>query len=160
MKHVLLLEDDDGISSVIIQLLEEENYYVSATASVGDACDVLERVKIDLFIADVLLPDGTALAALDAATLHKVPFILMTGCSVQMAHLESHGQFHLSKPFKLVDFLDAVRDRIGSGDGVGAEPSHRRGVALHPLTCAAAAEPPPPLKGEGVRRFQGRTGGE
>lgn len=119
MKHVLLLEDDADVSSVLVWLLEEQKYYVSATTRVGDAHEFLERVKVDLLIADVLLPDGTAFAAVDTAKQQRVPYFLITGSFSHMAELEANGQFHLSKPFKLSNFLDAVRDRIGPGDESG-----------------------------------------
>ena len=119
MKHVLLLEDDDGVSAVIVGMLEEEKYYVSITTRVGDAREFLERVKVDLFIADVLLPDGTAFAAVDTAKQREVPYFLITGSISHMAELEANGQFHLAKPFKLTDFMGSVRDRIGPGIGVG-----------------------------------------
>ena len=119
MKHILLLEDDAGVSSVLVGLLEEEKYYVSITTRVGHAREFLERVKVDLFIADVLLPDGTAFAAVDTARQQNVPYFLITGGFSHRAELEANGQFHLSKPFKLNKFLDAVRDRIGPGDGSG-----------------------------------------
>ena len=119
MKHILLLEDDASVSSVLVGLLEEQKNYVSTTTHVGDAREFLERVKVDLFIADVLLPDRTAFAAVDTAKERKVPYFLITGSFAHMAELEANGQFHLSKPFKLTDFVGAVRDRIGPGDGVG-----------------------------------------
>jgi DNA-binding response OmpR family regulator len=119
LKHILLLEDHGGVASILSRLLEEERYYVTTTALVTVASELLERVKFDLFIADVLLPDGTAFAALDVAKLRKVPFFLMTGSDTQMAELEANGQFHLVKPFKFADFMGTVRDRIGPSDGVG-----------------------------------------
>ena len=119
MKHVLLLEDHGAVGSVLSRLLEEEKYYVTSTALVAVASELLERVKFDLFIADVLLPDGTAFAALDIAKMRKVPYFLMTGNGTHTAELEANGQFHLAKPFKLTDFMDAVRDRIGPGEGAG-----------------------------------------
>jgi DNA-binding NtrC family response regulator len=119
MKHILLLEDDSGVSSVLVGMLEEEKYYVSTTSRVADAREFLERVKVDLFIADVLLPDGTAFAAVDTAKQKTVPYFLITGSISHMAELEANGQFHLSKPFKLADFLGAVRERIGPGNGAG-----------------------------------------
>ncbi len=119
MKHILLLEDHGGVASVLGRLLEEEKYYVSSTALVAVASELLERVKFDLFIADVLLPDGTAFAALDIAKLRQVPYFIMTGSGAHTAELEANGQFHLSKPFKFRDFLDAVRERIGPGNGAG-----------------------------------------
>jgi DNA-binding NtrC family response regulator len=120
MKHILMLEDHGGVTSVLSRLLEEERYYVTSTALIAVARELLERVKFDLFIADVLLPDGTAFAALDVAKLHNVPYFLMTGSITHLAELEANGQFHLSKPFKLAEFMGAVRDRIGPGDGSGA----------------------------------------
>ena len=119
MKHILLLEDHGHVTSVLARLLEEEKYYVTSTALIAVASELLERVKFDLFIADVVLPDGTAFGALDIAKRHKVPFFLMTGSAAHMAELEANGQFHLSKPFKLADFMGAVRDRIGPGFGEG-----------------------------------------
>ena len=119
MKHILLLEDDASVSSILVRLLEEEKYYVSTTTRVGDAREFIERVRIDLFVADVLLPDGTAFAAVDVAKQQGVPYLLITGSLSHMAELKANGQFHLSKPFKLSDFLGAVRDRIGPGDGSG-----------------------------------------
>jgi DNA-binding NtrC family response regulator len=119
MKHVLLLEDDAGVSAVLVGMLEEEKYYVSTTTLVASAREFLERVKVDLFIADALVPDGTVFAALDTAKQRGVPYFLITGSISHMAELEANGEFHLSKPFKLADFLGAVRDRIGLADGVG-----------------------------------------
>ena len=119
MKHILLLEDNGSVTSVLARLLEEEKYYVTTTALIAVARELLDRVKFDLFVADVLLPDGTAFAALDVAKLHKVPYFLMTGSVAHTAELEANGQFHLTKPFKFADFLSAVRERIGPGDGVG-----------------------------------------
>jgi DNA-binding NtrC family response regulator len=119
MKHILLLEDDNGFSSVLARCLEDEKYYISTTSRIVDACEVLEQVKVDLFIAEVLLPEGTAFGALAIAKLRKVPYFLMTGSPSHLAELEANGQFHLSKPFKLTDFMGAVRDRIGPGNGEG-----------------------------------------
>src|ERR1700722_4296497 len=119
MKHILLLEDSGGVASVLARLLEEEEYYVTATAFIAVARELLERVKFDLFIADVLLPDGTGFAALDVAKPPNVPYFFMTGSAEHMAELEANGQFHLTKPFKLAEFMLAVRDRIGPGDGTG-----------------------------------------
>jgi DNA-binding response OmpR family regulator len=119
MKHILLLEADRGFSSVLARCLEEEKYYVSTTARVVDALKTLERVKLDLFIAEALLADGSAYATVDFAKLHKVPYFLMTGSPTHLAELEANGQFHLAKPFKLVNFMNAVRERIGAGDDNG-----------------------------------------
>lgn len=113
MKHILLLEDDYGVSETLMRILEDEEYYVSFATRVADAKDVLTRVKVDLLIADVLLPDGTAFELIDEAKRRGVPYLLMTGSPEHMAQLEANGEFHLSKPFRLANLLGEVRDRIG-----------------------------------------------
>lgn len=117
MKHILLLEDDHDVSLLLVRLLEDDQYYVSYTARVADALQILERTKVDLLIADVVLPDGTAFIALDTAKRRGVPYFLMTGSIEHMAQLEANGEFHLAKPFKITTFMGEVRDRIGPANG-------------------------------------------
>jgi DNA-binding response OmpR family regulator len=117
MKHILLLEDNSGVVDLLTSLLEEAGYYVSATARVNDAKQMLERSKVDLFVADILLPDGVAFPAIDEAKKRCIPYLLMTGSHQHMAELEANGEFHLAKPFKLRDFTDSVLQRIGPGNG-------------------------------------------
>ncbi len=117
MKHILLLEDDSGVVELLSMILEDSGYYISTTARVEFAKQMLEKSKVDLFIADILLPDGTAFAALDEAKRRNIPYLLMTGSFPHMAQLEANGEFHLTKPFKLKDFSDAVMERIGPGNG-------------------------------------------
>jgi CheY-like chemotaxis protein len=119
MKHILLLEDNGGVASVLGLLLKDVNYDVTSARCVADACEVLERKKVDLLIADAFLADGTASAATDAARRLRVPYFLMTGSYEQMARLKDNHEFYLGKPFHLMAFLVEVRDRIGPGDGVG-----------------------------------------
>ena len=78
---------------------------------------MLERSKVDLFIADILLPDGTAFPAIDEAKRRNIPYLLMTGSFPHMAQLEANGEFHLVKPFRLADFTESIVARIGPGDG-------------------------------------------
>jgi len=116
MKHILLLEDDSDVSSVLTRLLEEDNYYVSVSTRAADAIEMLARVKVDLLVSDVLVIGGTAFAAVAAANQREVPYFLITGSLEHMAEFEANGEFHLAKPFKLAEFLGAVRDRIGRAD--------------------------------------------
>src|SRR5579872_279610 len=117
MKHILLLEDDSGIVDLLQMALEEVGYYVSTTARVNDAKQMLERSKVDLLIADILLPDGVAFPAIDEAKTRNIPSLLITGSVRHMAQLAANGEFHLAKPFKLAAFTEAVMDRIGLGNG-------------------------------------------
>jgi len=119
VKHLILLEDDRDVAAMLARLLGELGYYVTCAMRSADACEVLERVKVDLLIADVILLDGTCFAAVDIAKRKSLPCILMTGNGDQMAQLQTNGALHLSTPFRLIAFMDEVRSRIGPGDGEG-----------------------------------------
>jgi len=83
----------------------------------GSAKEILERITIDLLIADIVLPDAIAFAAIDEAKRRNVACLLMTGSWPHMAELETNGEFHLTKPFRLREFIAQVIQRIGPGDG-------------------------------------------
>ena len=117
MKHILLLEDDQDVVDVLCPLLEDEGYYVSFTAMAATAKELLERITVDLLIADIVLPDGTAFAAIDEAKRRNISCLLMTGSWPHMAELEANGEFHLTKPFRLRELIAQVIQRIGPGDG-------------------------------------------
>src|ERR1044072_1567214 len=117
MKHILLLEDDRGIVNLLSTLLEDDGYYISSTARVADATQIFQKTKVDLLIADIVLPDGTAFAPIDEAKRRSIAYILMTGSWPHMAQLEANGEIHLAKPFKLKDFPSQVLQRIRPEDG-------------------------------------------
>jgi CheY-like chemotaxis protein len=117
MKRILLLEDDRGVVDLLSALLEDEGYYISSTASVADATQILQKTKVDLLIADIVLSDSTAFAVIDEAKRRNIAYLLMTGSRPYMAQLEANGELHLTKPFKLKDFTSQVLQRIGPGDG-------------------------------------------
>ena len=115
MKHILLLEDDQSVVDLLTCILEEDGYYVSSTLRVADAQEILEKAKVDLFVADMLLPDGTAFPAIEEAKRRNVSYLIITGSWPHMAQLEANGEFHLTKPFRLKDFVAQVIQRIGPG---------------------------------------------
>jgi len=89
--------------------LEEQGYFVSFTPSLANARAVIERTKVDLLIANLLLPDGVSFEIADFAGHHAIPSFIMTGSVEHMAQLEGDGKFVLKKPFRLLDFLKEVK---------------------------------------------------
>ena len=117
MKHILLLEDDRGAVDLLSTLLEDDGYYISSTGRVADATQILQKTKVDLLIADIVLSESTAFAAIDEAKRRNVACLLMTGRWPHMAQPEANDEFHLTKPLKLTDFTSQVLQRIGPGNG-------------------------------------------
>ena len=56
MKRILLLEDDRGVVDLLSALLDDEGYYISSTARVVDATQILRKTKVDLLVADIVCP--------------------------------------------------------------------------------------------------------
>ena len=119
VKHLILLEDNRDVAAMLARLLGELGYYVTCATRTADACEVLERVKVDLLIADHASPGWHLLRRRGHRRAKSLPYILMTGDGDQMAQLQTNGALHLSKPFRLIAFMDEVRSRIGPGDGEG-----------------------------------------
>jgi DNA-binding response OmpR family regulator len=114
MKHVLLLEDEHDISILLRRALEEKGFYVTYTPRLADAMQLLDRMKFDILIANVILPDGIGTTATDLARQKDIPFLLMTGSIDRMAELEATGHYYLAKPFRLDPFLAQVLRETGA----------------------------------------------
>jgi DNA-binding response OmpR family regulator len=125
MKHIRLLEDEHDIRIMLRHALEAKGFYVTFTLRLADALTLLERVTIDLLIADVVLRDGLGTIAADLARQRGIPYLLMTGSADHMAQLEANGRYFLAKPFRLATFIEQVISKTGP-------PSKLRAVApLH-----------------------------
>ena len=114
MKHVLLLEDEHDISILLRRALEEKGFYVTYTPRLADAMQLLDRMKFDILIANVILPDGIGTTATDRAKQKDIPFLLMTGSIDRMAELEANGHYYLAKPFRLDPFVAQVLRETGA----------------------------------------------
>ena len=108
LKHVLLLEDDHDIRTLLRMFLEEQGLYVTMTDNAADARTILERVKIDAMISNMVLPGGTAFVAVDFARQKGIPALLITGSVEQMAQLEADGEYFLAKPFRLAELTNRL----------------------------------------------------
>jgi DNA-binding response OmpR family regulator len=55
---ILLVEDHEDTSELMVLLLNQLNYDVATAASVSGALGMAEAADFDLFVLDSLLPDG------------------------------------------------------------------------------------------------------
>ena len=76
--HVLLFEDEHDVGVIVRRTLEEHGYFVSVTAALDDARQMLERVKFDLIIVNILLPDGAAFKVMEMAKESGIRTFFMT----------------------------------------------------------------------------------
>ncbi|WP_297421440.1 response regulator transcription factor [Clostridium sp.] len=57
MSNILIIEDEKSVSDVVKAYLEKEGYGVYSTENGLDGIEIFRKVKIDLVILDLMLPD-------------------------------------------------------------------------------------------------------
>ena len=59
--HILVVDDDDGIRTLVKKYLNENNYLVTTASSAEDALEKIKIIKFDLIILDIMMPGKSGL---------------------------------------------------------------------------------------------------
>ena len=59
--HILVVDDDNGIRSLVKQYLNENNFLVTTANSAEDAEEKVLIIKFDLIVLDVMMPGKNGL---------------------------------------------------------------------------------------------------
>ena len=59
--HILVVDDDDGIRSLVKKYLNENNYLVTTANSAEDASEKIKIIKFDMIILDIMMPGKSGL---------------------------------------------------------------------------------------------------
>ena len=54
--HILVVDDDDGIRSLVKKYLNENNFLISTAENAEDAKKKIELIRFDLIILDIMMP--------------------------------------------------------------------------------------------------------
>jgi two-component system phosphate regulon response regulator OmpR len=102
--HILVVDDDDGIRSLVKKYLNEKNYLVTTAHDAENASEKIKIIKFDLIILDIMMPGKSGL---DFLNEHKeiinTPIILLTAKgepSERIEGLEMGADDYLPKPFE------------------------------------------------------------
>lgn len=106
--HLLVVDDDARLRSLLARFLTREGYLVSTAASAAEARDRLEVFVYDLIVLDVMMPGETGLAFAAAlrgsgAPQALAPILMLTaraGAPERIEGLEAGVDDYLSKPFE------------------------------------------------------------
>jgi len=106
MKKILLLEDDEALSTGIVMAMSRENYEFTQCFTISETREVLKGQIFDLIILDINLPDGSGLELCHKIRENnKTPIILLTARGTELdivAGLETGADDYITKPFSLM----------------------------------------------------------
>ncbi|WP_150523925.1 response regulator [Roseibium sediminis] len=107
--HLLLVDDDQRIRSLLSRLLAESGYRVTSAGSAQEARTCLAGLSFDLIILDVMMPGETGLEMASWLRGHSdVPILMLTARSDatdRIAGLEVGADDYLAKPFEPKELL-------------------------------------------------------
>jgi len=56
LAHILVVDDDEGIRSLVKKYLNENKYLITTADSSEDAIEKVKIIKFDLIILDIMMP--------------------------------------------------------------------------------------------------------
>ena len=102
--HILVVDDDDGIRSLVKKYLNENNFLVTTADSAENASNKIKIIKFDLIVLDIMMPGKTGLEFIqDNKKSLDTPIILLTAkgeANERVKGLELGADDYLSKPFE------------------------------------------------------------
>ena len=112
--HILVVDDDDGIRSLIKKLLNENNFLVTTANSAENAKEKILIVKFDLIILDVMMPGKSGLDfIMENKSNIDTPIILLTAkgeTEDRVSGLEIGADDYLPKPFEPKELVLRIKN--------------------------------------------------
>ena len=108
--HLLIVDDDERIRSLLQQFLAQSDYLVSTAEDAEQARTLLSAIEFDLIILDVMMPgqDGISFTAELRTLQNNTPILLLTArgeTEDRIKGLEAGADDYLPKPFEPKELL-------------------------------------------------------
>ena len=114
--HILVVDDDDGIRSLVQQYLTKQNFLVTTASNAEEALEKTSLIKFDLIVLDIMMPGKSGLE-LTKENKKKIntPIILLTAkgeANERVEGLESGADDYLPKPFEPRELILRIENII------------------------------------------------
>jgi DNA-binding response OmpR family regulator len=114
--HILVLEDDPAVQTLLRKQLTANGFQVTVAHDGLDGLMKLEKLKPDIMICDVMMPNLDGMEFVRAVKgnheTQKIPVIFLTAKSDPRSMIDGinvGARFYITKPFQLEDLLTKVR---------------------------------------------------
>jgi len=112
--HILAVDDDDRIRSLVKQFLEKSGFIVTTAKNSEDAKDKLKIIKFDILVLDIMMPGESGLSLTKKIKKNsKTPIILLTAkgdTEDRIKGLEFGADDYLAKPFAPKELLLRIQN--------------------------------------------------
>ena len=102
--HILVVDDDEGIRSLVKKYLNEKKYLVTTANNAEDASEKIKIIKFDLIVLDIMMPGKSGLEFLNENKKNiNTPVLLLTAKgepAERIEGLEMGADDYLPKPFE------------------------------------------------------------
>ena len=114
--HILVVDDDEGIRTLVKKYLNENNYLVTTSNSAEDAFEKIQIIKFDLIILDIMMPGKSGLEFIkENQKKLDTPVILLTAkgeADERVEGLEVGADDYLPKPFEPKELILRIQNII------------------------------------------------
>ena len=112
--HILVVDDDDGIRSLVKKYLNENNFLVTTAENAENALEQIKIIKFDLIVLDIMMPGKSGLEFLkENKKKLETPIILLTAkgeANERVQGLEIGADDYLPKPFEPKELILRIRN--------------------------------------------------
>lgn len=112
--HILVIEDERRLASLVRRALQEEGHKVEVSNDGAEGLDMAEATGYDLLVLDLMLPhlDGVEICRRLRSTGSDVRILMLTARDAvedRVAGLEAGADDYLVKPFSFTELIARVR---------------------------------------------------
>ena len=114
--HILVVDDDNGIRTLVKRYLDDNNFLVTTAKSAEDASEKIKIIKFDLIVLDIMMPGKNGLEFIEEnKNKLDTPIILLTakgGAEERVEGLEVGADDYLPKPFEPKELILRIKNII------------------------------------------------
>jgi two-component system response regulator RegX3 len=112
-RRILLVEDETSISGPLAEALEREGFETSIAGTAAEALEAAPRLKPDLVLLDLMLPDGSGYdVCRELRRDSEVPIVMLTARGEEadrIVGLELGADDYVVKPFSAREVIARIR---------------------------------------------------